>query len=199
MIYYTLPILSFVIAFIRLNKRRCTPLVVILLLLCFVVGALRGEGVGADYYAYLRIFLHGDETMEAGFSELIRIIKWFGGDYFHLIVLVFSLSIFTKYYVFRKMSPNPYLSLMIYLGFWFLSYEMNGIRQGLALGFIGVAVYHAWKGKMFFYWIFIGLAISVHNSALVFLPFAFLWADLVRKVYSSYSCSFMLSCCLSMS
>lgn len=173
MIYYTLPILSFVIAFIRLNKRRCTPLVVILLLLCFVVGALRGEGVGADYYAYLRIFLHGDETMEAGFSELIRIIKWFGGDYFHLIVLVFSLSFFTKYYVFRKMSPNPYLSLMIYLGFWFLSYEMNGIRQGLALGFIGVAVYHAWKGKMFFYWIFIGLAISVHNSALVFLPFAF--------------------------
>ena len=77
MIYYTLPILSFVIAFIRLNKRRCTPLVVILLLLCFVVGALRGEGVGADYYAYLRIFLHGDETMEAGFSELIRIIKCF--------------------------------------------------------------------------------------------------------------------------
>ena len=104
MIYYTLPILSFVIAFIRLNKRRCTPLVVILLLLCFVVGALRGEGVGADYYAYLRIFLHGDETMEAGFSELIRIIKWFGGDYFHLIVLVFSLSFFTKYYVFRKVS-----------------------------------------------------------------------------------------------
>ena len=26
---------------------------------------------------------------------------------------------------------------------------------------------------MFFYWIFIGLAISVHNSALVFLPLRF--------------------------
>ena len=64
MIYYTLPILSFVIAFIRLNKRRCTPLVVILLLLCFVVGALRGEGVGADYYAYLPLIpQHFDLTL----------------------------------------------------------------------------------------------------------------------------------------
>ena len=69
---------------------------------------------------------------------------------FHLIVLVFPCPSLRNTMCFVRCAPNPYLSLMIYLGFWFLSYEMNGIRQGLALGFIGVAVYHAWKGRCSF-------------------------------------------------
>lgn len=171
--YYTLPVMAFVVALIRIYGKRCTPLVAILLLTCLAVGMLRGTGLGTDYYNYQSLFSHAPESIEPGFLWLMQAVKMLGGGFHALLALVFALAFFTKWWTCQRMSLHPYLSLMLCLGFWFLTYDLNGIRQGLALGLIGVATYHVWQRHTLLYWVFALLAASVHYSALVYLPFIF--------------------------
>ena len=177
MIYYLLPLFSFLLSFSYFKKfspKQLTYLSIYFLLLTILaVGTLRGKGIGSDYFSYFYIYRdRGD--IELGFSLLADLIKFCGGNFHVFLGVVFGISISLKVFVFRKMSLYPLLSLMIYLGFWFLTYDMNGIRQGLAFGFTGLAAYFAWRGCTGKYWMSCICALLFHYSSVVFLPFIFL-------------------------
>lgn len=177
MMYYILPFFLFLLSFsyfkqFRPNQLVCL-LVYILIFVLFTVGTLRGKGIGSDYFSYYYIY-RDREDIELGFSFLMDLVKFAGGSFTVFLGIVFCFSFSLKLFVFKKMSLFPLLSLMIYLGFWFLVYDMNGIRQGLALGFTGLATYFAWKKHSSKYWISCIIAILFHYTSIVFLPFIFL-------------------------
>lgn len=175
--YYILPLFSFLLSFSYFKKyypKQLKYLLVCLLVLTIsAVGALRGEGVGSDYFSYYYIY-RDKENIELGFSLLAELIKTCKGNFSVFLGIVFCISFSLKIFVFNKMSLYPLISLMIYLGFWFLTYDMNGIRQGVALGFTGLAAYFAWRGNFVKYWMSCGCALLFHYSSLVFIPFIFL-------------------------
>lgn len=177
MMYYLLPLFSFLLSFSyfkKLSPKQLTYLSIYFLLLTILaVGTLRGKGIGSDYFSYFYIYRdRGD--IELGFSFLADLIKFCKGNFHVFLGVVFGISISLKVFVFRKMSLYPLLSLMIYLGFWFLTYDMNGIRQGLAFGFTGLAAYFAWRRRTLKYWMSGVGALLFHYSSIVFLPFIFL-------------------------
>ncbi|WP_294619438.1 EpsG family protein [uncultured Bacteroides sp.] len=177
MIYYLLPFFSFLLSFSYFKKffpKQLIYLFVYLLLLALLaVGTLRGEGIGSDYFSYFYVY-RDKEDIEIGFSFLADLVKSCGGSFHTFLGVVFAVSISLKAFVFKKMSLYPLLSLMIYLGFWFLTYDMNGIRQGIAFAFTGLATYFVWKKKNVGYWINCACALLLHYSSVIFLPFIFL-------------------------
>lgn len=184
MMYYLLPVFSYFL--FALQEKRIKPVSFIwfiastFLLFVLLIGMFRGIGIGTDYYSYYYIF-KAESDIEIGFVELIRFVKYLGGNFQIFISFIFLSSFLIKIYFFQKISPIPYISLMIYLGFWFLVYDMNGIRQGLAMSITLAASWYLLRNEKKTYFLLVLLAILFHYSAIVFLPFVFI----LKKEFSN--------------
>ena len=144
----------------------------IIFALLYIAG-LRDITVGTDTAHYRDIFNNPDD-IEIGFQWFAEFIKYIGGNFHLFLFLFFFISLSLKVYAFRKVSLYPLLSICIYSSFWFLVYEMNGIRQGLALGFIALSYYFLSVNKNWYFYLSLLGAILFHYSALVFLPIIFI-------------------------
>lgn len=177
MIYYILPLFPFFL--FTLREKKIKPIsftwfiTYYFLISVLFIGMFRGIGIGTDYYSYKYIFIL-ESDIEIGFIELIRLVKNLGGDFQIFIAFIFLTSFLIKIYFFHKISPNPYISLMIYLGFWFLVYDMNGIRQGLAMSITLAASWYLLNNKKKTYFLLVLAAILFHYSAIIFLPLVFI-------------------------
>jgi hypothetical protein len=177
MIYYTIPIVAFLCFYAKLSDKRSISgkiLLSALVLTILIVGCLR-DGVGTDWYSYHHLFANSSNAdVEHGFKLIADIVKAIGGG-FNFFMALFFLTAFTlKYQYFLRLSPSVALSLLLYSGFWFMTYDLNGIRQGMALAFTGLAFLFAYQRKFSMYCIAMFLAIINHVTACIFLPFYFL-------------------------
>lgn len=176
--YYLLPIFAF-FAFLFERSSFRKPYKLLLFLAIFsisFVACFRGYGIGTDYIQYLGYFEAGLLTrVEPVFNIIsVTVNKITGGSYQIFISVFFLLSYFLRYFVFKKISYSLAISLMAVSGFWFLVYDMNGIRQGLSLSFVAVAIFYTYKKNLKMYFVFALLAVFSHYSSVVFLPFYFL-------------------------
>ena len=176
MIYYLLPTLAFIGSLCCYQRRwslNVSYYWVLLLLMALGVGMFRGENIGSDYQTYKFIF-QTDQDTEIGVSLLMKFFREWG---FHVFLAVtFLISYYLKWLAFRIESIDPFLSLTLYFGFWFLVYDLNGIRQGLALGFCGMAVVCCMKeSPKWSALLWTALGICCHYSMILFLPFVFLY------------------------
>ena len=181
--YFLVPIYSF-LAFIaqfffkdKLSKEVGIYIYIfsyipIILILLYIAG-LRDITIGTDTFHYGEIF-NDPNDIEIGFQWFAQFIKYIGGNFHFFLFLFFFISLFLKLYAFKKVSLYPLLSICIYSSFWFLVYEMNGIRQGLALGFIALSYYFLSVNKNLYFYLSLLGAILFHYSALVFLPIVFI-------------------------
>jgi len=181
--YFLVPIYSF-LAFTarfffteKLSKEVRTYIYVfsyipIIFALLYIAG-LRDITVGTDTAHYRDIFNNPDD-IEIGFQWFAKGIRYIGGDFHLFLFLFFFISLSLKLYAFKKVSLYPLLSICIYSSFWFLVYDMNGIRQGIALGFIALSYYFLIVNKSRFFYLSLLGAILFHYSALVFLPIIFI-------------------------
>lgn len=181
--YFLVPIYSF-LAFTarfffteKLSKEVKTYIYVfsyipIIFALLYIAG-LRDITVGTDTAHYRDIFNNPDD-IEIGFQWFAEFIKYIGGNFHLFLFLFFFISLSLKVYAFKKVSLYPLLSICIYSSFWFLVYDMNGIRQGLALGFIALSYYFLSVNKNWYFYLSLLGAILFHYSALIFLPIIFI-------------------------
>lgn len=137
------------------------------------IAGLRDVTIGTDTAHYGEIF-DDPEDIEIGYRLFAEFIKYVGGNFHLFLFLFFLISFFLKLYAFRNVSSYPLLSICIYSSFWFLVYDMNGIRQGIALGFIALSYYFLIVNKSRFFYLSLLGAILFHYSALVFLPIIFI-------------------------
>lgn len=177
MIYFILPFLSFIASSLSILKIKGTkPLYKLLggliIVVYFVIVGLRGEGIGTDYYQYEGFFRYPYYT-EPGFALLMIITKAFYNDYHFFLAILFCLNTYLRIRLFKIVSKELSISLLMMFGFWMLVYDMNGIRQGLSLSFIGWAGYYAYKKKLKLFLVFAAIATSIHYSSFLFFIFYF--------------------------
>ena len=154
---------------------------VFIFFILFYLAGFRYE-LETDYYAYYREFYDlNSRTMEFSFSLLVRIIKFFTNNY-NVFLIVFSiLSMGLKYRVFSKFHYCFSLLLIYYVRF-FVQFDLNAIRQGLAIVFVFFALNSIKRNDIKTYCIYILIATTIHVSAIILLIL-----PLFRKVKLSWT------------
>lgn len=150
--------------------------------LLIIVAGLRSAEVGADTAMYKQIF----DWAAAGSSFLQEYISWHGGGteplFYGLtyylskvvgfniyITIVAIISIAPIMYVIYKYSRNVYLSLLLYIGFGYFAFAMNGIRQAMAIGICMLAFDAAIEKKLKKFILLVLIAVLFHKTALLFI------------------------------
>ena len=176
--YYFFPIIAFFVYLIGRDENLDRQILSSMMLFFLLVGitlftCLRSPEVGTDYPAYESLFYYPND-IEIGFAFIANLFTSMGLSYRLFLSFFFVLTLIFRILVFTKLSKNLSILLMVTFGFWFLVYDLNGIRQGLSIAILGLAAYYAYEkkiGKYLFYFI---VAALLHSSSLVFLPFYFL-------------------------
>lgn len=153
----------------------------------FIIGGLRFE-VGADWEAYKYFFDDisqfseiFNQRYEPLYTTIVLILKSIYNNYSFFIFIVFFLAFGLKYKVINFFSPNIFISLIVYLYTVFLIYDINGLRQGLALALTFYSLKYVNEKKLLFFLLLTVLACFFHKSAIIFLPFYWLRGIKINK------------------
>jgi EpsG family len=175
MIYFLTLLLLAALAMPPDNGTRPARVTVALLVL-LLLGGLRDQ-VGTDWDAYMDVFdaVGAGESFSAlreenGFLSLVWALHALGGGFGLFVFLLFALSLGIKAFAARLYGVELNAALLIYFSAIFLIYDVNGLRQGLAMGLVLVASWAAYQGHALRFAGTMSLAVSVHMIALVALP-----------------------------
>ena len=184
--------LSFVVNMQReelVDGRRCirwTPLAAYALVIPFVIWAGWRQHFG-DTETYRRTF----QSLPTGFGEIVPYLSGVNKDRgFTLLELVFktvishsdvaffvfiaAFQICCLVHVYRKYSPNYWLSIFFFIASTdYLSWMHNGMRQFLAAAIVFLCVPLIARRRYVLAVILVVLAAQIHLTALIFLPFIF--------------------------
>lgn len=209
-IYIILFVLAVGLGLAMLGKNptslKKTIYLAIMFVLLYFTSVLR-YGMGNDYFSYIRIF---NEISASDWSIV------FSGKYEPLYALIAKLiASFTQnpevmYAVFaalilipvafaiKKYSDNVWLSVTVYLCFTFFYTSLSFIRQSLAVSVIILAYGFMKKRKIVPVLILGVVAIMIHYTAAVFIPFYLLTLIKPTKkyliIYSSVSLGTLAAC-----
>lgn len=154
----------------RVKNQRAVFITLCLLLLC--ISGFR-YGLETDYWHYNDIFNGKIKTsnIEVAYMLLNKVVYVMTHNFniFCLVVAIISMGF--KGWIFDKMK-YPFTVLFCYYLRFYVLFELNAIRQGLAITFILLAYMAFDKKDMKKYIIFAFIAILFHSSAIVvfFVP-----------------------------
>lgn len=163
--------------------RRMVWLFCAFLLSIFV---LRDYSVGRDIPGYAEIYESAGMQqwfdydwiyMEPGYVFLMKLCNTLGISFRLFLLILYSILVIPIGVYISKSSKDISLSLIIYVCFQFFVFNMSALRQSAAMGLCLIAFIVAHKnGKAAFlgYIILVIAAISIHKSAIVFLPAYFI-------------------------
>jgi hypothetical protein len=185
MIYYVVLGILVLLALPIKNRTRGLRVGVGVLMI-LVLGGLRFE-VGTDWFAYKELFdaiTLGEPFStfreENGFLTLALSVSSIGGGYAVFVLATFALALATKVWAIERFGVDVNAALITYFSAIFLIYDINGLRQGLALGFVMLAAWAAYRGMIWRFAFGMLAALSMHMIALVALP---LWTFTRRWFY----------------
>jgi len=177
-----------IITLSRLSKTSILFFSVLVFISIIIFGGLR-YNVGADWESYERIFNEArfDNVFEIGiepfFNLLIIVVKFFNLNYLYLVFITFTIATALKFQILFKYSNSFFAALLVYFPIQFMAYDINGIRQGLAIGILFCSIDSLLKRKL---WAFLGIvavAMCFHYSAVIFFPFYFISNKKIRAKY----------------
>jgi hypothetical protein len=185
MIYY-LVLATLVVLALPLGKKTSKARALVAVLLLLGLGGLRYE-VGTDWFAYLGVFdsvANGESFStfreENGFLALAHIVSALGGGFSALVFVTFVVALGTKVWAVRLFGVNLNAALLLYFPAIFLIYDLNGLRQGLALGFVMLAGWAAYQAHILRFVVAMTAAASMHMIALLALP---IWGFTKRGMF----------------
>lgn len=142
----------------------------------FVVAGIRGENVGIDTLAYHNIFdvianasNPFELRYEPGFTVLNMIVAKFEGAAPAVILISALITFFPIFLFLAKYSKNYLLSVAIFTGGFGLTFMFNGVRQGIALGIVMLALDAFIRNKVIFFLGLVCLASMFHYTAFIFI------------------------------
>lgn len=158
----------------------------------FLISGIR-YGVGKDYfgtyvYTFERILNnYSNIRIDPGFYLLNKIVILFGGSFQWIFIIT---SFIINYFICKSIydqSKNKMLSLFIYVCGTLYFFSMNGIRQTIALSLFYYSLKYI-KDRNFAKYIFINLiALTIHNSAIIFFPLYFILNKNFSKKFKIFS------------
>lgn len=151
--------------------------------------------VGIDYPIYEEIYndpysVHALalEPIWAGINDLLRTIGFRARGFFFLTSLIIVWGYYTGI---RKISPDFYISILLFVvcGFYFES--ANIVRQYVATSVLFAGFPYFIKGKLKIYLLYVFIAVLFHYSAILVLPVIFLckfrypaWVGIIVLLFS---------------
>lgn len=108
---------------------------------------------------------------EPGFIAIVVFFRTlFHSNYGVAIMLFYALtSLIIKFFAIKRLSINPYLSILFYYSYFFLFHEMTQIRIALASAFFIISLFAFLKGKKMTFIALILFATLFHYSAFFYL------------------------------
>ena len=158
----------------------------------FVMIAFRDMSVGIDTEMYYKIYrginegylnavqlnsIH--EVLTSGKAELgYALLQFFFGQInasFRVFLIFTTLIMSAGYYQLFKRSENIIVSILLFIGFGYLSYSMCYIRQMFAVAISIYALKYIEERRFIRFLLLVLLAYTFHNTAIIILPFYFLY------------------------
>lgn len=130
--------------------------------------------------------------MESGYVAYMKICSLLGLSDRMFLCVTYIFMLFPIYYTIKKYSDNPLLSVIIFICFQFLTFDLSGIRQGLATSICLMGFTFALKeGKrnLIIFYLFAILAFLFHRSSIIFMLVPFI----VRMKYNTKNIIMLLS------
>lgn len=166
---------------------------------CFILWffmVMRDIGVGVDtkYYAYVftqfsdipiwKVFtadLYATEVhtwtfdFEPGYRLLNKVLSFLGTSPQIITMANSTLVIILLYFLIRNMSPDYLMSVWLFITLGVYQTEMNVTRNAIAILIVYNAFVFIEKGRLFRYVLSCLLASMFHVSAIIFIPFYFVF------------------------
>lgn len=147
---------------------------------------LRGKYVGPDTTTYMANFLDmrripfftaiSEKTgrFESGYKFLTRFVGVFTDStvvFFCVCAGIFAICLWI---FINKNSKNKFMSIMLYFTVQGFSFQLSGVRQSLAMGFVLISFEYMKQRKFlkFLFWVILGSLF--HKSTLAIIPMYFL-------------------------
>lgn len=108
-------------------------------------------------------------TVELGYGYLNWIIAHITANRYIFILLVTLIMYYLFYRNFIEETDNYGFALLLFLGLYFF-FTFTYLRQALAVALIGFSYRYIVKRNLILYCLFVTLAVSFHNSAILFFP-----------------------------
>lgn len=169
------------IEFARKNKNDETIALFVVCSIIFLLMGLRSTSVGCDLVQYVHRYkiLSYDSiynTSEWGYN----ILCYFFRDILHLdfqwlIIFVSLLLMSSFYFCFKSFSEDWIISVIFYLTLGTFTLAMSGVRQTISIALCNYAIFFVKKRKLILFILFVLIASTFHNSALVFLITYFIY------------------------
>ena len=132
-----------------------------------LIAGFRACGVDFNEYITIHYYIQqGDFFTEPAHVLLNRLFVNFGW----VVLIMACLSLLPKAYIFRKISPYPFLSLFLLLSPWFFTQDMGQYRQAVSTGFCLLSTLFMYKEKRWKALWLVVVAMMFHYSAVFFLP-----------------------------
>lgn len=141
----------------------------LLILMGIVISGFRNMG-GNDFIEYRDMYQHPVDKIEIGYTWLNMFFNRLGIS-FHAFTFICSCFCLTLLGLgIKEYSPYVLLSLCLYVGSYFLYYNMIAMRQVLSLSIILYSIKYIQRNENYKFIVSIVFASLFHTSALVFLP-----------------------------
>lgn len=143
--------------------------------------ALRDYSVGRDILGYIKTYERAgdfpfmDTTwtyMESGYVAFMQLCSSLGLSNRMYLCIVYALMILPIYRTIKTYSKDPLLSVIIFVCFQFLTFDLSGIRQGLAMSFCLISFEYAKlqnKKDFIYFSCLMLLSYLFHRSSLIFI------------------------------
>lgn len=176
--YYIIFLTVIVLSFYEVSLKKQINLGFYLL---FFIGLAMLAGLRSEEFPdtlnYLDFFNDVDKNnfiyyfveFESGFVVSTLVIKTIINNSLVWLCIVALLSLALKFFAIRRLSPFPFISLLVIMSGYYISLEFLQIRQGLALGFILVSLVFLVRNKFYLFYLFVIIASLFHISAFVFI------------------------------
>lgn len=150
-----------------------------LVLFLIVLGGIRGPGTGIDDTQYLEFFRGFNKTTDVfGLFKAMSIYRYepvtyiialasgvFSNSAFVFLLIYCACSVLFNAIIYKKYSPYPLVSLVVYFSHLYINKELNQIRFGLASAFFVMFVILYANRFLLYSLIFFMLSILTHYSA----------------------------------
>ncbi len=113
----------------------------------------------------------GRDDKNAGMGYLMKLVyDWTDGDYQVVVTLIAFFAILANAHLVRKYSPDPFQSVLYFLGLLYFSFHFNALKQSVAMVFVLYSFDAIIDRKLLRFLILMACASVFHYPALVFLP-----------------------------
>lgn len=141
----------------------------------------------------VNIFIHRTLGKDPGYIVFQKLIRIFTTDYrIYLFIIAILFTVPLGIWIYKN-SSNPLMSFIIYSCLFYSFFSITGTRQTIATAMVVLIGYRFIKKRSF--WIFLLLvliAMTIHFSAICFLPFYFVaHKEITNRYLAFYGFTFM--------